>query len=206
MSVIVKRDVLAHFRSVSNTFILFLYFVTGAVFWAASLGGLVTVRSYFTFLIVGLMVLGVYNTSYNYMNVVSTEMRRGYVKYLLALPLNRGGLTLGRVVAGALQGILYLMILLSVGVLLIGPPTLIGVLLDFAAIAALSFCLSSLGIAIAVSFKPEINEPMLDILGLLLIYSSTLYYPLTLMPEPLRTISQGNVLSSTPDIMSASFG
>lgn len=206
MLLIAKRDFHAHFRGFSNNLWLFMYFITGAVFWAVSLGRLVSVPSYFQFLVVGLMVLGVYNTSFNYMNVVSTEVRRGYMKYLLALPVSRGGLTVGRVLAGAAQGIVYATVLLAFAVVMIGVPSLLGALTIFGSLIALSFCLSSLGIAIATHFKPEMIDPMSDILGLALIFSSTLYYPLSLMPEPMRIITFGNALSAGANLMRAGFG
>jgi ABC-2 type transport system permease protein len=206
MLVIARRDFYAHFRSLSNNLFLFMYFITGAVFWAVSLGRLVAVPSYFQFLVVGLAVLGIYNTSFNYMNVVSTEVRRGYMKYLLALPVSRGGLTVGRVLAGASQGIVYVAILLAIAVTMIGVPTLIGALTILSTVVALSICLSSLGIAIATHFRPEMIDPMSDILGLALIFTSTLYYPQNLMPEPMRIITVGNVLSAGANLMRAGFG
>src|SRR3989442_13580446 len=123
MVTIAKRDLYAHFRSLPNNLLLFMYFITGAAFWAVSLGRLVLVPSYFQFLIVGLTVLGIYNTSFNYMNVVSTEVRRGYMKYLLALPLSRGGLTVARVLAGASQGIVFVERLVAFAWVMIRPPT-----------------------------------------------------------------------------------
>ena len=60
MLLIAKRDFYVHFSSFSNNLWLFMFFITGAVFWAVTLGRLVLVPNYFEFLIVGLMVLGVY--------------------------------------------------------------------------------------------------------------------------------------------------
>jgi len=206
MIVIAKRDFYAHFSSLSNNLWLFMFFITGAAFWAVSLGGLVLVPNYFQFLIVGLMVLGIYNTSFNYMNVVSTEARRGYKKYLMALPLSRAGLTIGRVLAGAAEGIVYVAILFAFAVAMIGFPSLVGSLTIIAAVIITSFCLSSLGLAIATHFKPEMIDPMSDALGIALIFFSTLYYPPSLMPQPMRFVAAGNLLSAGADLMRAGFG
>lgn len=206
MYIIAKRDFLAHFRSLSNTLILFLYFATGVAFWAATLGGLTVLVSYFQFLLIGLLVLGVYNTSYNYMNVISTEVRRGYTKYLLALPISLGGLTLGRVLTGAFQGIVYVAVLLIFATPLIGFPDATAALTIFATVASLSFCMSSLGVAVATHFNQETMDVASDIIGLFLIYTSTLFYPEHLMPQPLRTISMGNALSAGANLIRAGFG
>lgn len=206
MLVIAKRDFYAHFSNFSNNLWLFMFFITGAVFWAVSLGRLVLVANYFQFLIVGLMVLGVYNTSFNYMNVVSTELRRGYMKYFLALPLSRGGLTIGRVLAGAAEGIVYVAILFAFAVAMIGFPSLVGALIIFATVIIISFCLSSLGLAIATHFKPAVIDPMSDALGVVLIFFSTLYYPINLMPQPMRFVTMGNLLSAGANLMRAGFG
>lgn len=206
LTIIVKRDLVAHFSSLSNNFISFLYFITGVVFWAASLGRLVSLPGYFQFLIVGLMILGVYNTSFYYMNVVSREVRKGYLKYLLALPISRGGFTLGRVLTGALTGMTYVAGLFIFAALVMGLPTVTGALVIISAVAACSFCLSSLGIAIAMHFKQEMIDPVSDILGLSLIFTSTLFYPRELMPGPLKVISSANVLSAGANLMRAGFG
>jgi len=206
MLVIAKRDLYAHFSSLSNNLWLFMFFITGAIFWAVSLGRLVLVPNYFQFLIVGLMVLGIYNTSFNYMIVVSTEVRRGYMKYLLALPVSRGGLTIGRVLAGAAEGIVYVGILFAFAVVMIALRTLVGSLTILATVVMISFCLSSLGLAVATHFKPEMIDPMSDVLGLSLIFFSTLYYPQNLMPQPMRFIATGNILSAGANLMRAGFG
>jgi ABC-type transport system involved in multi-copper enzyme maturation permease subunit len=140
------------------------------------------------------------------MNVVSTEVRRGYMKYLLALPFSRGGLTVGRVFAGAAQGIAYVAILLAFAVAMTGLPSLPGTLIILGTAVALSICLSSLGLAVATYFRPEMIDPMSDIIGLALIFTSTLYYPQNLMPGPMRIISLGNVLSAGANLMRAGFG
>ncbi len=206
MLLIAKRDFYVHFSSFSNNLWLFMFFITGAVFWAVSLGRLVLVPNYFQFLIVGLMVLGVYNTAFNYMNIVSTEVRRGYVKYLLALPVSRGGLTIGRVLAGASEGIVYVAILFAFAVAMIGFPTLLGALTIFGTVIIISFCLSSLGLAIATHFSPGVIDPMSDALGILLIFFSTLYYPISLMPQPMKLLASGNLLSAGANLMRAGFG
>ena len=118
--IIARRDVSAHFRDISENVLTFLYFATGVAFWAATLGRLAFVASYFQFLIVGLLVLGVYNTSFNYMNTVSTEVRRGYMKYLLSLPISRSGFSLGRIIAGSVEGIVYAAVLLAFAILVMG--------------------------------------------------------------------------------------
>lgn len=206
MIVITRRDLVAHFGSLSNNVFLFIYFITGAVLWAVTLSRLVSLNNYFQFLLIGLMVLGIYNTSYNYMNIVSTEVRRGYMKYFLALPLSRGGFSFGRVAAGTLQGLVYVAILFIFSVLLMGLPPAQGILTIFVSVASIAFCLSSLGIAIATHFRPDMIDPVSDILGLSLIFTSTLYYPAGLMPDTMRIVSSVNVLSAGGNLMRAAVG
>ena len=206
LTLIAKRDIITWFRDVWVNVILLSYFATGVVLWAATLGQLVMVKNYFQFLVVGLMVLGIYNTSYHYSEVVAAETRTGYIKYLLTLPLSKGGLTLGRVVAGALMGFVYLMLLVLFVAFLVGFPDPLGFLTLLLAVLGMSFCLSSLGIALATYVRPSLKDPAGDLIGIALIFSSTLYYPERLMPAVLIAISRVNLLSAGVNLMRAGFG
>ena len=154
----------------------------------------------------GLLILGVYNTSYNYMSIIGTEVRRGYVKYLLVLPVSRGGITVGRVLAGTIQGIVYVAILLGVTLVFLPWPSFAGFLMIFGTVACLSFCLSSLGIAIASYLRPALVDPVSDVLGLSLLFTSTIYYPPNIMPLQLKFLTAGNLLTAGADLVRAGFG
>src|SRR5438034_10899715 len=110
------------------------------------------------------------------MNVVSTELRRGYMKYFLALPLSRGGLTIGRVLAGAAERIVYVAILFAFAVAMIGSPSLVGAVIIFATVIIISFCLSCPGLAIATDLTAAVIETMSDALAVVLIFFSPPYY------------------------------
>jgi hypothetical protein len=49
-------------------------------------------------------------------------------------------------------------------------------------------------------------DPVSDVLGLVLIFTSTLFYPEELMPAPMRIISSGNALSAAGNLIRAGFG
>jgi ABC-type polysaccharide/polyol phosphate export permease len=176
------------------------------MFWAITLGRLVILPNYFEFLLAGLLVMGVYNTSVNYADVIYAELRRGQMKYLLSLPVDRKGFALGRVVAGTVQGIVYSLVLLTLVSIFIRPSKLTGWFFVLGAIGLLSFAMSSLEIAIATNVRSDRFESTIDIVGLCLLYPSTVFYPESVMPLPLRFLSSFNAYSSAANLIRAGLG
>lgn len=204
--VILKRDLHEQYRNLTWMVMLFLYFLTGVFFTGATLTNLVSLKDYLSFISVGLLVLGIYNTSYFYMNVVSREIRRGYIKYLLVLPLNRLGLALARLITGATLGITFAAMLMCFNLFLAGVPDFSGFILILVAIAVMALFLSGLGISVAIFLKPEVVDPVSDLIGLGSVFFSTLYYPEYLMPEPIKLISMFNPFSASSNLIRAGFG
>ena len=203
--VVFKRDIYAQYRNLTWMAILFLYFLTGILFTGSTLANLVSLKNYLSFVSVGLLVLGIYNTSYFYMNVIAREIRRGYIKYLLVLPLNRLGLALARLMTGALLGITFAAMLICFNLFFVGVPDLSGFALILGTIFAMALCLSGLGISIAIFLKPEVVDPVSDLIGIWSVFTSTLYYPEHLMPGPLRLVSMVNPFSATANLIRAGF-
>jgi len=206
LRVILKKDIITYYRGVSWILIVALYFLTSVFFTATALGGLVEVAKYFQFVAVGMITIGLYNTSFLYMNVVSGETRRGYIKYLLALPFNRSGLAIGRMLAGMLRGVTFSIFMLVITFPMIGFPSMTGALLLTAAIFCVAFSFTGLGLAIAVYLKPTLVDPVSDIIGMYLVFASTIYYPADIMPAPLKLASTLNPLSAGSNIIRAGLG
>ncbi len=203
---IVKRDISAYYRGIVWIFMVFLYFLTWVFFTATTLGNLVTVRNYFQFLIAGMIVIGIYNSSFTFMTVISGEKRRGYIKYLLSLPINRVGLSVGRLLTGMLQGVTFSFFMLVITFLLLGFPGIIVFIALTATIFCLAFGLSGLGIAAAVFLKPELADPASDVLGLWLVFTSTIFYPDNIIPQMLRPVSMINPLSAASNLLRVGLG
>ena len=193
---------LAYFKEGEGTF---LYFLTGVLFTGSTLANLVSLKDYLSFISVGLLV-GIYNTSYFYMNVIAREIRRGYIKYLLVLPLNRLGLALARLITGATLGITFAAMLVCFILFLAGVPDSLGFILILAAIVLMALFLSGIGISIAIFLKPEVVDPISDLIGIWFMFTSTLYYPEHLMPQPVRLVSMVNPFSAASNIIRAGFG
>jgi ABC-2 type transport system permease protein len=204
--VILKKDIVTYYRGISWILIVALYFLTSVFFTATALGGLVEVARYFQFVAVGMIIIGLYNTSFLYMNVVSGETRRGYIKYLLALPFNRSGLAIGRMFAGMLRGVTFSIFMLIITFPMIGFPSVTGAFLLAVAIFCVAFSFTGLGLAITVYLKPTLVDPFSDIIGMYLVFTSTIYYPADIMPVPLKLASAFNPLSAGSNVIRASLG
>jgi ABC-type polysaccharide/polyol phosphate export permease len=201
-----KRDIRQQYKNLAWLAVLLLFFLSGVLFVGPALANLLSIGNYLSFVSIGILVLGIYNTSYFYMNVISGEIRRGYTKYLLVLPLSRAGLALARLATGALMGVTFASILIVFVVFIAGLPSYLGFLLVSFAIVLVALFLAGLGVSIAIFFKPEIADPISDIIGLLFTFTSTLYYPESLMPTPVRLISMVNPFSAGCNIIRAGLG
>jgi len=194
--IIVKRDITAHYRGLSWIFMLFLTFLTWIFFTTTTLANLMKIGNYFQYLVAGIIVLGIYNGSYNYMNVVVGERRRGYTKYLLSLPINRMGLALGRVCAGMLQGVTFSFFSLVITFLLVGLPSVGGLGVMIATIMCVSFGWAGLGISIAIYLRSGLIDAASDGIGLWLMFCSSVFIPLYIAPDAFRPIVVFNPMSA----------
>ncbi len=161
---------------------------------------------YFQFLAPGIVAMGLFVAAFVIGREVNNETRRGYNQYLLSLPLRRSELVLGRIVAGGLRGTLYSTPLLLLAMVILKFPTLAEFTLILFAIYLLSMGISGLAISLAVSLRSfERFTTARSLLYLLLIFCSTVFYPLAvlqqILPGSLILLAQLNPLSRVSDLI-----
>jgi ABC-2 type transport system permease protein len=164
------------------------------------------VFNYFQFLAPGVTATGLFAAAFVIGREVNMETRRGYNEYLLSLPLRRSELVVGRMTAGGLRGIIYAtpLLILAMFILKFPTPTQCGLMLF--AMYLLSTGITGLAITLAVTLKGfERFTTARSLLYLLLIFCSTVFYPLTvlraILPGTLILFAQLNPLSAVADLI-----
>lgn len=162
--------------------------------------------NYFKFLAPGVVVVGLFAAAFVIGREVNMETRRGYNLYLLSLPLKRRDLVLGRMIAGGLRGMVYGIPLLLLAMLILTFPPVSQVSLILFAMYLLGMGISGLAIGLAVLLRSfERFTTARSLLYLLLIFWSTVFYPLSVLQQiyqgPLILLAEANPLSTVSDLL-----
>lgn len=161
---------------------------------------------YFQFLSPGIATMGLFAAAFVIGREVNNETRRGYNQYLLSLPIKRWELVLGRMVAGGIRGLIYAVpfLVLAMIILKVGSVVEIGLMLF--AMYLLGMGISGLAISLAVALRSfERFTTARGLLYLLLVFCSTVFYPLTVLEqilmEPFIFFARINPLSTVSDLL-----
>jgi len=162
--------------------------------------------NYFQFLAPGVTATGLFAAAFVIGREVNMETRRGYNQYLLSLPLRRSELVLGRMTAGGLRGMIYAIPLLVLAMFILKFPTWSQFGAMLFAMYLLSMGISGLAISLAVALRSfEKFTTARSLLYLLLIFCSTVFYPLAvlrqILPGSLILFAQLNPLTAVADLI-----
>jgi len=166
---------------------------------------------YFKFFAPGITVTALFAAAFMIGREVNWEVRRDYYYYLLSLPVEHWELALGRVLSGALRGMVYMFPLLLIDFAFLGVPPPLEVLIIFLMLFLLSLGISGLSIMIAVSTNSfEKFAVMRGVTYYVLFFCSTVFYPLDLIksiseqgiiPPFLAVLAEVNPLSNAADLI-----
>jgi ABC-2 type transport system permease protein len=168
-----------------------------------------SIVNYFRFFAPGLAVLGLFASAFMIGREINMEVRREVHHYLLSLPMTRGELAIGRVLAGGLRGMLYMTPLLITNFILLGLPTLPQLLLILLTLLLLAIGISGVSISIAVSttsFEKFVTAR--GVVYYMLFFCSSVFYPLSIIQilstkglGALVTFAQINPLTNGSDLI-----
>jgi len=166
---------------------------------------------YFRFFAPGITVTALFAAAFMIGREVNWEVRRDYYYYLLSLPVKHWELALGRVLSGALRGMVYMLPLLLIDFAFLGIPPLPQTLIILLTLFLLSLGISGLSITIAVSTNNfEKFAVMRGLTYYMLFFCSTVFYPLELIkeisaqgviPPFLAVLAEINPLSNGADLI-----
>ncbi len=161
---------------------------------------------YFRFLAPGIVSVGLFAAAFVIGREVNMETRRGYTHYLLSLPVRRRDLVIGRMVAGGLRGLIYAVPLLVLAMVILKFPSGFEIGLMLFAMYLLGMGISGVAISLAIMLRSfERFTTARSLLYLMLIFCSTVFYPLTVLQQvfkgALMVFAQVNPLSTVADLL-----
>jgi len=157
--------------------------------------GMIGTQSYLAFMTPGIILMTVlFGGVFSGLSIV-WDRRIGYLEKLMAAPIARGAIPLGKMLAAAIQGGIQVLIIVLIatgfGVRFATGPLGIAVIL----LVAMSFStiLSGLSLTLAVAIKTqEALMAVVNFLTLPLMFTSTALFPREAMPRWLATIAKIN--------------
>jgi len=160
---------------------------------------------YFQFVLPGIVVLALFASAFTIGREVSIEIRRKIHYYILSLPFRDWEVILGRVIAGSIRGLMYSTPLLLLAIILSPHPNIPLLLLIPLIMFILSLGISSLAIFLATVIKNfDAYITMRGLLYFLLIFNSTVFYPLSIferLPKPIYYIAVANPITHAADLL-----
>lgn len=171
------------------------------------------IKSYFQFFAPGVTIVGLFASAFMIGREINMEVRREIHHYMLSLPITRLELALGRLLAGGLRGMVYMLPLLLTTFIFLGIPSPHHLLVILGALFLLATGISGLSITVAVSTTSF--EKFVTARGLVyyvLFFCSSIFYPLSLIqtlgqegiiPQPIVVLAELNPLSSGADLIRA---
>jgi ABC-2 type transport system permease protein len=164
------------------------------------------ISDYLLFLAPGITAIATFASAFSIGREVGVEVRRGYTQYFLSLPLTRMQLSIGRILGGAVRGLIYQIPFILLLVILHGKlPTPAEAWTMVATSIMLTISMSSLSIVIStavISF--DLQATMRSFTYFVLFFFSNVFYPDSLIsryfPQVLYIMISNNPVSIATSI------
>ena len=176
---------------------LLLAIQTGGAGRAVDLPGFPPVESFLAFMLAGAMVQSTLLAGNSGGIALAVDIEMGFTDRLLAAPIPRSAMVLGRLAGTAALGLFTAFWFLSIGFIFgvtftEGP---LGILLMIALVVASAVAFGSIGAAIALrSGSASVVQGMFPLVFVIL-FLSTAFFPEDLLLEPAKTVAAYNPLS-----------
>jgi ABC-2 type transport system permease protein len=174
---------------------------TGGAGGAVNLPGFPHVESFLAFMLAGAMVQSTLLAGNSGSLALALDIEMGFTDRLLAAPISRFSLVLGRLAGVAIMGALTAIWFLAIGLIFGGTieAGIPGVLLIVVIVAASALAFGGLGSAIALKTgKASVVQGLFPLIFVILFLSNA-FFPANLMLEPAATVADYNPLSFIVD-------
>lgn len=163
------------------------------------------IPDYLRFIAPGTVALATFVATFSIGREVGMEIRRGVVDYLLVLPLERIVLVIGRIVGGALRGLIYQIPFILIASFLVSPPSIDKVAILVFTSIILTLSMSGLAIAISTTSRDfNIQVTARALAYYLLFFFSNVFYTKTALeyrfPKPISDTIELMPISLAADI------
>ncbi|GAY25665.1 ABC transporter [Desulfurococcaceae archaeon AG1] len=170
------------------------------------------IDNYLLFIAPGITAIATFASAFSIGREVGVEVRRGYTQYLLSLPLTRFQLSIGRILGGALRGLIYQIPFIALLLILYWSiPSIEKFSIMIATSVMLTISMSSLSITISTAVRSfDLQATMRSFTYFVLFFFSNVFYPDALIrkyfPEILYIIISNNPVSIATSIYRWIFG
>lgn len=202
ITAIVQRNLLNYVRSKGRVFgTLFMSMFMLVMFsflMKSSMSGLDSPMNY---LISGVIIMSVFQTSVNNSSDILTDISSGYMKEVLVAPIARTQISMGHILSGAVIATMQDMVTLIVGIVLGLRVNLLQILLLAAVMLVAAITFSAIGLFLAtVSRNSPAFQTVSSMIMMPLTFVSGAYIPTTIIPGFLLPIVYLNPLTYTTSI------
>src|SRR5713226_10086720 len=155
---------------------------------------------YFSFLVPGIVTVGLFTAATDTGRRIWLALREGVVQYYMTLPIRTSGLVAAYIVSGGLGGMVYSGTLLLIASFVLPPQSIVNAVLLLPCLFVLSTGIAGLAAFFAsISRKGEIYWIYAQALQVSMVTISTIFYPAQTIaqyfPGPIATIAAYNPLS-----------
>ncbi len=204
---IAKTDFSYFFRTKWLMAVLISLSISDMLVFALVIGKLVS-PTYFTFLVPGIVTIGLFSAATDTGRRIWLALREGVAQYFMTLPVRTSGLVIAYIISGGLGGVVYSSTLLvialvaahTIGSTAIQPPNILNAILLLPFLFVLATGIAGLaGFFASISRRGEMYWVYAQALQVTMITVSTVFYPATLiaqfLPGPIATVAEYNPLS-----------
>lgn len=169
------------------------------------------IPDYLKFMTPGVAAIATFAAAFSIGREVGVEIRREVTQYLLSLPMSRSAFVFGRILGGALRGMIYQISFLVLAALIVNVPTTTKALYIALTTVMLTFSMSSLAIAISTSTKDfNLQATLRALTYYILFFLSNVFYPKEVLamrfPPQILQIVINTPVSLASDIYRWGFG
>ena len=204
---IAKTDFSYFFRTKWLMAVLISLSISDMLVFALVIGKLVS-PTYFTFLVPGIVTIGLFSAATDTGRRIWLALREGVAQYYMTLPVRTSGLVIAYIISGGLGGVVYSSTLLvialvaaqTIGSTTIQPQNILNAILLLPFLFVLATGIAGLaGFFASISRRGEMYWVYAQALQVTMITVSTIFYPAALiaqfLPRPIATIAEYNPLS-----------
>ena len=199
---VIERDLRLLMHQYSILIMRWFYVVVQiGIFGLAISRIIVAMQNYYYYYAMGVIVMTMYSVAIFTGYEIYDEADLGYTEYLLALPLTRRELVLGRSLAGGLRSFIFMAPVIAGFMILIGIVDPLRVAAALAALYGFAFGVSGLSITLAVGLRSgDSFDIIMGALDAFIVRLSSALYPLAFMPGPIATLAEFNPLTYASDL------
>src|SRR3990170_6687509 len=162
--------------------------------------GLPATFDYFSFLVPGIVTMGLFTAATDTGRRIWLALREGVVQYYLTLPVRTSGLVVAYIVSGGLGGVVYSLSLLAVASLVLPPKGIVNIILLLPILFVLATGIAGLAAFLAsLARQGEVYWAYAQALQVTMVTISTIFYPretiTQFLPGIVASVAEANPLS-----------